>query len=483
MRSKILFTDFRDIECGHLAWLTSDGVRHGVGNPPPRQVDMHAEPRSVPHGIRFAAQPATTAGPVHDYAGWGRVIVDGGCYRSWYLEINGSSKLGTGCAAYSEPPESVAVCNVESEDGLQWRIAGRCEIDVPGQRNMDGLTFFVDPAAPPPERHKFVYSAFFAEGMFQERLAEFLRQPAYLRDHRLTDQYRYGMFAAVSPDGLNWTPLAEPIMFHISDTDTSVLWDEALGKYVMYTRMFREGRRWIGRAETEDFRRWSPVRPVIWPRLDDPPDYDFYLNGYTRYPALPEYQLMFPMVWHRYTERSEVRLYSSADGIAWNQVPGGPVITPGEPEAWDAEFIGSGKDLLPFGDGRIAAPYSATRFPHKYPRWQAVWDAWKMGWAVWPRDRICALTADREGEFWTIPIVPAGRTIRLNMRTPMAGEIRVGIQGVEGRSASDCDPLVGDHTEKEVTWHGQTDIGTEPGQPLVVHFRLRCADLFSVEFR
>ena len=44
-------------------------------------------------------------------------------------------------------------------------------------------------------------------------------------------------------------------MLHPSDTDTTVLWDPALGKYVMFTRMFREDRRWIGRAEADDFRR------------------------------------------------------------------------------------------------------------------------------------------------------------------------------------------------------------------------------------
>jgi hypothetical protein len=191
---------------------------------------------------------------------------------------------------------------------------------------------------------------------------------------------------------------------------------------------------------------------------------------------------MFPMVYMRYTERSEVRLYSSADGIAWSQVPGRPVIEPGAPGEWDCEFIGSGKDLVPFGPGRIAIPYSGTTYPHKHPRWPAVWDAWNLGWAWWPEDRLCGLQAEYQGEFWTVPVVPAGRQVRLNFRTPMAGMVRVGIEGVAGRSVEECDPLVGDRVDQVVTWRGQPELGAPVGQPVVLRLQLRCAELFSVAF-
>ncbi len=481
-RKKILFTDWRDIQCGALAWTAPDGARYGVGNPPEPQVAMRATPRAIPHGIRLVAQPPRKTEAIEGWKGWGRIISDEGCYRSWYLEINGHSRLGTGSVAHAAPPTSVAICGVESTDGFHWSEPTRSEIKVPGQRGFDGMTFFIDPHAPAAQRYKFIYCAQFDEGMFQPQLEAYLRQPPRYRDARISSQRRFGMFAAVSPDGVNWTALPEPLMLHPSDTDTTVLWDDALNRYVMYTRMFRDGRRWVGRAEADDFMHWGPVEPIIWPRLDDPPDYDFYLNGYSRYPGLPEYQLMFPMVYHRYTERSDVRLYSSADGIAWNPLPGGPVLTPGEPGAWDCEFIGTGKDLQCFGEDKIAIPYSGTPHPHKYPRWQGVWDAANMGWAWWPKDRLCALVADYEGEFWTTPIVPAGREIRLNFRTPMAGEIRVGIEGVKGRSVDDCAPLIGDFLDKTVTWHGQSDIGVPDGQPIALHLTLRGAKLFSVAF-
>ena len=292
----------------------------------------------------------------------------------------------------------------------------------------------------------------------------------------------YCLFYATSPDGLRWTAAPEPFLMHASDTDTTIYWDAALERYVLYTRMFRDERRWVGRAEAEDFQHWGPIEPIIWPRLDDPPDYDFYLNGRTEYPGLPEYHLMFPMLWHRFTERSEVRLYSSADGIAWNQVPGEPVITVGAPGEWDCEFIGGGKDLVPFGEGRIAIPYTGTSYPHKYPRWQAVWKAWKMAWASWEEGRLCALTADRAGEFCTMPMVPAGRELRLNCRVPKGGEIRVGSLGVAGRTIDDCDPLHGDSLSLPVHWRGETDIGVPAGEPVSLQIKLRAAELFGLEW-
>ena len=98
-----------------------------------------------------------------------------------------------------------------------------------------------------------------------------------------------------------------------TDTDTTLYYDAAIGKYVLYTRMFRHERRWVGRAESDDLFHWTGIEPIIWPRLDDPPDRDFYQNAHTEYPDLPQYRLMFPMVWFRFTERSEVLQTGSVD--------------------------------------------------------------------------------------------------------------------------------------------------------------------------
>jgi hypothetical protein len=479
---KLLFMDWRHVQCGHLRWRTEDGTQLGVGNPPEPPAPLHSEAHQVPHGIRLEAQPADTTGPVDGWKGWGRIIPDGGRFCSWHFEVNGHTKLGSGAAAHGTAYDQVYVCGVASDDGFAWNEVSRSRVEVGSQRGFDGVTFFMDPAAPAAERYKMVYCAQFPEGDHAEIVRTYLDRPEHLRDSRISAERRYGMFAMVSPDGEAWTSINTPFMLHPSDTDTTVLWDRALQRYVMFTRMYREDRRWIGRAEADDFRDWAPVTPLLWPSLAEPPDRDLYLNGHSFYPGLPEYQVMFPMIYHRLTERSDIQLCSSADGIAWNWVPGGPVIQPGPRGAWDSEFLGCGKDLMPFGPGRIATPYSGTPYPHKYPRFQQVWDAWNLGWAVWTEDRLCGVAADDTGEFWTQPVVPAGRRIRLNCRVPLGGEIRVGVVDAEGRNTAACDPIVGEDGVREVTWGGQMDHGAAEDQAVSLHLQLRRAELFSVSF-
>lgn len=485
-RKKILFFDWRDVALHGIDWLTPSGERYGVGTPVGGFQDLHANQSGrQPYGIRLQAQPARKAGEVTDYRGWNRVICDDGRYKSWFFEINGTSKLGTGAKGLQDEIQKAVICLVESDDGFEWRETARCDLDTTGQQGFDGPYPFIDPNACPEERFKLVYCSGAPPDLAERLFAEYLKMPLRHQDERFLKTGktpRACFYVATSPDGIKWKPYKKPLMMHIGDTDNTLYWDAELGVYVLYTRMFQHGRRIIGRAESEDFDHWGPLQPCVSAPLDDPPDYDVYLNGYTYYPGVPEYRLMFPMFWQRYTERSEVRLYSTCDGISWNAVPGGAVIAPGEPGQWDCEFIGTGKDLVPFGKGRVGLAYTGTRFPHKYPRWQEVWDAWKMGWAWWPEDRLCAIVADYIGEFHTYPLTPAGRQIRLNFRTPQAGEVRVGLVGVEGRNLEDCDPMHGDCPGRIVTWKGRSDIGTADGEPVSLRFRLRCAELFSIEW-
>lgn len=485
-RKKILFFDWRDVALGGINWKTPEGKTYFVGSPEGEFTDMHADPgSSQPHGIRLQAQPARKAGEIDDYRGWIRVIWDHGRYKTWYFEVNGDCKLGSGAKGFKSDVHKAVVCAAESEDGFHWSEPVRCELDTPGQHGFDGPYPFIDPNAPPDECHKLLYCSQAPVELAESIYVEYARQPLQYQDIRYANRdkvRRTCLYVATSPDGHTWKNNPKPLMMHCGDTDNTLYWDDELQRYVMYTRSIHDGRRTIGRAETDDLAKWGPILPCIAAPLSDPPDYDVYLNGFTYYPGYPEYRLMFPMIWKRFTERSEVRLYSTGDGMSWNAVPGGAVIEPGEPGEWDSEFLGTGKDLVPFGDGRIGIAYTGTKFPHKYPRWQAVWDAWKMGWAWWPEDRLCAIVADYEGEFCTFPLKPEGRQLKLNFRTPQAGEVKVGIIGVEGRSVADCDPMHGDCPGRIVTWKGNSDIGSADGQPVTLQFKLRCAELFALEW-
>ncbi|UCD27460.1 MAG: hypothetical protein JSV03_10075, partial [Planctomycetota bacterium] len=152
------------------------------------------------------------------------------------------------------------------------------------------------------------------------------------------------------------------------------------------------------------------------------------------------------------------------------------------PGSWDGEYLIAGKQLLPLGQDRIAIPYTGYPYPHKYPRWPNVL-ASKTGWAAWPRGRLCALRTDEDGRFNTFPVRVTGHQLRLNLRVRRAGGIRVGLKGVDGRSVTDCDPILGDHLDHTVTWKGDARPGIEPGNSVSLQFRMRAAELFGFEWK
>jgi len=69
----------------------------------------------------------------------------------------------------------------------------------------------------------------------------------------------------------------------------------------------------------------------------------------------------------------------------------------------------------------------------------------------------------------------------LNVRTRRAGSVRVGIVGLPGRSAADCDPVVGDGFSVPVRWRGENGIETD-GRAVQLRFELRAAELFGLEW-
>lgn len=477
----VLFTDARHILCSDLRWFSPEGAQLPVAGPPEPEVKAHADLSRVPRGVRLVAQKAHKTDPLARGTRFSRVIQDGGVYRSWYLDVKYRSGQSLGSYA-REQPQSVEVCYTESNDGYAWREQGRCTIDVPEQTGFDGFGCFVDPHAPAAERYKIIYGAMPPHREWPALWEQYARLHPRYHDGRLTPNKIHCLYAAASPDGLHWTPLPEPLMVHQSDTDTTVYWDGWLERYVMYTRLYPRMRRTIGLAMSEDFRRWGPVEPLVWPRLDWSLADDIYLNAYSEYPGAPAYRIMFPMVYHRFDQTSDVRMYSSDDGLCWHETPGGPVLTPGEPDAWDAAFIHAGKDLVTLAADRVGVPYYGTPYPHKYPRWQSVYDAARVGWAWWPKGRLCAVTADEEGEFFTFPLIPAGRTLLVNANVRRGGELRVGIADVPGRSVAACAPISDNGLALPVTWQGDTDIGAPEGAPVTLHFKLRAAELFGLEW-
>ncbi len=477
---QLLFTDLRHIDPGDLGWRTNEGKSIPLINPPQPVVPAVADAGSVPRGIRIEVRKANKEGPINGLPT--QIIHDGGLYRTWGLSA--SYPQGTNFGSYTvAPASSLTVRYGESKDGYAWDWKPAGEVKVSDITGVDGGTFFIDPHGPPAERYKCLYHALIL-GNTQPLWEQYQKLHPRYRDDRLSAKMINALFGMVSPDGLKWEPIPEPLMIHKGDTDNSVYYDAWLGKYVLYTRLYWLRRRMIARAESDDFRHWTPVDPIIWAGLDDPYSYDIYTNGRTCYPGLPEHHLMFPMFYRRYTQTSEIHLYSSLDGIRWDHVPGGPVLAPGDPGTWDGEYIVAGRHLVPLSKDRIAIPYSGSAYPHKYPRWPNLPHppGGSSGWAWWPKGRLTALVADEEGEFRTFPVPVMGKELRLNAKIHRAGKVQVGLRSVQGRTVDDADPINGDGSELAVTWKGDAKVGVKSGETVTLQIRLRAAELYGLEW-
>lgn len=475
-QKKLLFVDLRHIDPGDLQWRNAEGAAIPVAGPPEPPVPVWADASRVVRGVRLVAQKPRKEGPVSNRPG--QVIVDGGVYRGWSLKTNyAGADLGSYSTAMAE---SITVRVTESSDGFAWTERDACTVQVKGITGIDGAGFFIDSNGGSEERYKCVFHASVKEGA-QALWEKYERLHPRCRDNRVNAEHMNCLYGMTSPDGLNWQLVPEPLLVHKGDTDNTVYYDEWLGKYVLYTRLCWLDRRLIGRAESDDFRNWSPVTPMLGPSLEDPYSYDVYLNARTEYPDLPGYHFLFPMFYRRLTQTSEIRMFSSLDGILWDAVPGGPILEPGGAKEWDGEFVTAGKGLVPLGGDRVAIPYNGTSHPHKYPRWPGVITG-NAGWATWPKDRICALKADEEGEFHTFAVPVAGTELRVNARVDRGGALQIGIEGFDAHSIDLCDVVTGDETGRTVTWRGDPGLRANPGDQVRLHVRMRAAELFALEW-
>ena len=344
-----LFTDWRLVLAGDVwggfHWASKETGEHM----PVRVHDAEGEladgpiaarmvPGDGPDGVRIVAQEAMKSDPFPQEGPPGQVIRDGGVYRTWYSprrpwERRSAKFEGT-------------VVHAESNDGYSWGEPTVCVFDwraCPEVDASESISVFVDPSAPVSERYKLVFLGSCTKPEYQERRREVLEtifserpdgvDPTALQvtSDQSTPLIQYARYGAVSPDGLGWKVLPEPLMIVRSDAQNTVYYDPDRESYVWYLKAGGlAGRRSIARAETKDFRRWGLGETIVgpWPELH--PSDDWYTNSKSIYPGTTDYHLMFPALYHHATDSADLRLFSSPDGVSWSQVPGGPVVSPGE---------------------------------------------------------------------------------------------------------------------------------------------------------
>jgi hypothetical protein len=500
LRSNIIFFhDWRYVNHGGTRWQTAEGESIGIWGTDPLP-PLRWGGQDIPTGIRLKALPAQKSEPFispdspwEGVIGAPTVIYQDGCYRLWY-EVVPPEDIANGRAG-----ERNLLCYAESDDGDNWQkpSLGLCKYEGSAENNIvyggalapesgyHGGSVFLDPSCPADERYKVFHLGFISKDAFEEYKCKYPDEIDPHNERQIKRGKASALFGAVSPDGIHWKPLTEPLVMQVSDTQNIAYYDQFLKKYVAYFRTWVMGRRSIGRAETDDYRHFPLPETIIWPDASVGPSDLWYANAKTVYPNANDYHFLFPKRWHVAEDRFYAHIATSPDGILWGFPPSNQVLSPGERDNWDTGGVSVGCGMVELPGDRVGVPFIGYRVPHKYPRRPPLGE---IAWASWQKGRIIALEAEEQGEFRTMQVIFNGNSLHLNVRTNYVGEARVEVIGsngkpIKGRTFDDYDPINGDFLDRTVTWRGESDINRNPDEPVSFRVRISSGQLFSMSFK
>jgi len=506
-----------------------------------KKEDVVGHPFRAPSGVRIEAQKAKPGPTIDAWDFFGTISLrhDEGVYRCWYNTRESPSGFGLPsvkeideCKGFDLASTAMLLRYADSDDGIQWREPELGFVEVDGKksnivygsmfepkRGFSYMSVFVDPSAPPTERYK----GMFGGRMRSDELIEYCRRAGIKPDPMAiavplshtspVEAARLGIYdavvggrlpdgleglpeldtmvvcGAVSPDGLKWTSLDEPVMPFMTE-HVEPFYDVEKGRYVDYPRYWHNAqRRGIGINETDDFRHWPLPRPLLCPRLSSPLTDDFYTTCHSLYPGTTDVHLFFIANYYRGTNDCvDVDIAVSLDGDLFDIVPGGPVLDC-DTEAWDPDQPGPPacvfplKGLVPFGEDQVGIITREENFPHKWPRtcqWRHT-----FRWALWKKERLVALRADGDGQFTTAGLILTRPNICINANTGAKGVITAQLldeagEPVPGYDHDDCDPIRGDHLKATLTWQGKSAPSNMVGRKVYLRFRMSRASLFSI---
>ncbi len=496
------------------AWLAGDGTR-------PARFELS----DMPRGIRLAAQKAEKV-PFQP-GQLAAQVFDQGKYKTWYSLDPCAAPEPFSSKDQILPGHNAHICYAESDDGLTWEIpklglhqyAGNKDNNIVFRGDLNGSvrgfhggSVFVDPSSV-DERYKMIYLGTITDQEWDDFAALYPDEVDTMARRRDVGGYRcvVAVFGAVSADGIHWQLLDEPLMIQHADTLNTCSYDVDRKQYVAYVRAWQVnpkataargdpdswigvGRRSIGRSVSSDFRHFSKPEIVFSTGAEMAPSHLFYTNGKTTLPGVADNHVMFPWIWELESDGGSTWLLSSADGVFWSRVPGGPVVEAGIAGSSDGGYVVASGALLEYPGDRWGITYGGNPIPHKYPgrdpeKRQGLFPGVPgvSGMATWPKGRLVALECDQEGRFATVAVIPRGKRIRLNATVKPTGHIKVAVRllgrgdDVPGRSFEDADRLVGDGLAMPVTWRRESELKHE-GAPVILRFQLRQAKLFGIEF-
>ena len=380
---------------------------------------------------------------------------------TWYVPFDilpqdegNTLRLWYGC--YRKSSDKLTyTCVADSQDGLHWQrvIPGAVEFEGSKENNIiwagRGVKVNYDPRDPnPAQRYK---------GM--TRVNGFTRMS--------------------SPDGLQWTMESEPAVTQAYDA-SSFHWDPVAQKWIASCKIWHDGHRARGYAESRDYVTWSDTRIMLDADEHDQAGDQLYAMWIAHYES---HFIGLIKVYHVSKDRCDLQVAFSRDGMHWER-PWREAFIPNSPEegAYDYGNLDAVGDPI-VRDGSLRFYYGGRSILHNAPPQDT---NGSLCLATLRLDGFASLEAgETEGLLLTKPILVQGNTLFLNADA-QAGEIRVEIVDAEdpskvaGAFSRDaCAPISTDSTRHAVSWQDAGTLDAVQGKSVRLRFTLRNAKLYS----
>lgn len=284
------------------------------------------------------------------------------------------------------------------------------------------------------------------------------------------------------------------------DGGNTLFWSEAEQQYVLYFRIWDEGRS-MARMVSRDFIHWSEPTPM---QYGGTPREQFYNNQTQPYARAPHLYIA-PAA--RFMERRRAITAEQARAIGLHELQGhrydqdvsDVVLLTSRAgsshydrtfmEAWVRPGMGASNwvsrtnypvtGFVPDGADRMML-FIARHYMQ---------DTWHLERLQFRTDGFSSIHAPwAGGSMRTKPLTFSGDRLVLNYRTSAAGGVRVELQDqngapIPGYAATDCVEIIGDEIERVVQWKQGTSVRAWAGRPVRLRFIMKDADLFSLQFK
>ncbi len=311
-----------------------------------------------------------------------------------------------------------------------------------------------------------------------------------------------GLIAYVSADGVHWKKLRKEPVFNkgIFDSQNVAFWSDSEQCYLCYFRTWTEtgygGFRTISRTTSKDFLSWSdPVKMTF----GDTPIEHLYTNQthpYFRAPHiyvavaarfLPGRQVLnekqarqLKVNPNYFKDCSDAVLMTSRGGNIYDRTFMEAFIRPGI----GLQNWGSRSNYPALNVVQTGAAEMSIYVQHDYAQPTAHLRRYSLR-----LDGFASIYAPyKGGSMTTKPFIFTGRKLLLNFATSAPGYVKVEIQNVQGKpipgySLSEAEELIGNYIEHPASWRSGNDVTKLSNQPVRLHFVMKDANLYSLQFR